>query len=259
MVLVYSFYVLCKITLKVTCEAIKQSDPEALVVQGGMAGMMELCTDFWQGVFDLGGADYFDIANMHSIGHGEHLNIPAFKEFLARNGIDKPVWVTEVQYQQAHDTWDYSNEEFAGVLARSYIFALANGVDKLFYVNIKMPSVRQGVPFDERSALISDTGDKSALFHAHLTVADMLGELSEDDEVEIIREEIGGWSIREGQYKFYIGGKVVYALWGTTPLPAAICATARVEVTDISGEQQVIDTVDLELSDSPVFVERQGG
>jgi len=240
--------------LKTTYEAVKKADPEALVVQGGMAGMMEVCTNFWQAVFDLGGADYFDIANMHSIGHGEHLNIPSFKQFLAKNGIEnKPVWVTEVQYQQAHQTQDYSAEDFAKILARSYIFALANGVEKLFYVNIKLPPVRHGVPFDERSALIKDNGDKSPLFYAHLAVSNMLGELSESDEIETIKEKLSDWSIEEGQYRFTIKDKTVYALWGTGPLPSEI--TGEVKITEISGMQRVTDSATLKLSDSPIFVE----
>jgi hypothetical protein len=241
-------------TLKATYEAVKDADAEALVVQGGMAGMMEDCTNFWQPVFDLGGADYFDIANMHSIGHGEHLNIPAFKEFLSKNGIeDMPIWVTEVQCQQAQQTWNYSNEDFAKALVRSYVFALANGVDKLFYVNIKMPPVKEGVPFDERSALIQDNGEKSPLFYAHLTVANMLGELRQTDEVEIIKEVVGDWSIDTGQYRFNIGSKIIYALWGTGPLPSGI--TGEVRVTEISGAQTVTDSAVLELSDSPIFIE----
>ena len=40
--------------LQATYETVKKADPEALVVQGSMAGMMEECTQFWQGVFDLG-------------------------------------------------------------------------------------------------------------------------------------------------------------------------------------------------------------
>ena len=239
--------------LKATYEAVKKADPEALVVQGGMAGMMDVCTNFWQSVFAMGGADYFDIANMHSIGHGEHLNILAFKRFLAKNGIDKPIWVTEVQFQQAQQTENYSNEDFAKILARSYIFALANGVDKLFYVNIKMPQVIQGVPFDERSALIKDNGDKSPLFYAHLTVAKMLGDLGYGDKVEILKEKVGDWHIEEGQYKFTIGGKVVYALWGSGPLPPEI--SGKVKVTEISGTSRVTDVATLKLNDSPIFVE----
>jgi len=241
--------------LMATHEAVKYADPEAYVVQGGMAGMMEIDIDFWQEVFDLGGADYLDIMNMHSIGHGEHLNIPAFKQFLDSNGIQgKPIWVTEVQYQQSHETQDYNNEDFAEILARSYIFALANGVDKLFYVNIKMPPIfgGGGPPFDERSALIKDNGEKSALFHAHATIASMLGELGEGDTVEIISERVGSWHIEAGQYKFTIQGRTVYALWGSGSLPAEI--TGEVRVIDITSAERVADAASLRLSDSPIFV-----
>ena len=241
--------------LKTTHEAVKYADPEAYVVQGGMAGMMKIDINFWQGVFDLGGADYLDIMNMHSIGHGEHLNIPAFKQFLDSNGIQgKPIWVTEVQFQQSHETQDYNNEDFAKILARSYIYALANGIDKLFYVNIKMPPIfgGGGPPFDERSALIRDNGEKSALFDAHATIAGILGDLSEDDTVEIISERVGDWHIEEGQYKFTINGRTIYALWGSGTLPDEI--TGEVRVIDITGAETVTDSASLSLSDSPIFI-----
>jgi hypothetical protein len=241
-------------TLEVTYEAVKQADPEAYLVQGGMAGMMSESAAWWQGVFDAGGAPYLDIMNMHSIGHGEHLNIPAFKQLLAQNGLqDKPIWVTEVQFQQARQTENYTNADFAKILARSYIFALANGVDKLLYVNLRMPpSYNSGIPFDERSALITNNGEKSALFYAHLTVANMLGELGEGDTVEIIREKVGDWHIDEGQYKFTIQGRTIYTLWGSGSLPAEI--TGDVRVIDITGTESVTNAATLQLSDSPIFI-----
>jgi hypothetical protein len=193
--------------------------------------------------------------NMHSIGHGEHLNIPAFRQFMDDNAIQgKPVWVTEVQYQQSHQTQDYTNEDFARILACSYIFALANGVDKLFYVNIKMPSKigGGGPPFDERSALITDSGEKSALFYAHLTLAKILGEFSQDDTVEIISQSVGDWYIEEGQYRFIIDGTTIYALWGSGTLPAEI--TGEVRVIDITGTETQTDAASVSLSDSPIFI-----
>jgi len=66
--------------LKATHEAVKKADSQAQVVQGGMAGMEDWMVSFWQKVFDLGAASYFDIANMHSIAHGEHLNILCRKD-----------------------------------------------------------------------------------------------------------------------------------------------------------------------------------
>ncbi|MHB8104631.1 MAG: glycoside hydrolase 5 family protein [Dehalococcoidales bacterium] len=243
-------------TLKVTYAAIKQADPGAYLVQGGMASMMDVSIPFWEGVFEAGGAQYMDILNMHSIGHGEHLNIPAFKQLLAKCGLqDKPIWVTEVQYQQSRETQNYTNEDYAKTLARSYIFALANGVDKLFYVNLKMPpGHNSGIPFDERSALITNKGEKSALFKAHLTISKMLGDLDLDggDTVEIIRERVGNWFIEEGQYKFTIHGKTIYALWGTGPLPAEI--TGQVRVIDITGAERTADAASLQLTSSPIFI-----
>ena len=81
----------------------------------------------------------------------------------------------------------------------------------------------------------------------------MLGELSEDDKVEIIREKIGGWSISEGQYRFNINGKLIYALWGVGALPQEI--TGQVKLTEISGAQRVVDSATLKLNDSPIFIE----
>ena len=241
--------------LKATYEAVKAADPDGFVVQGGMAGMMEIDIEFWQEVFDLGGADYLDIMNMHSIGHGEHLNIPAFLQFLKDYGIQgKPIWVTEVQYQQSHQTQNYTNEDFANILARSYIFALANGIDKLFYVNIKMPLLfgGGGPPFDERSALITDNGESSSLFYAHLTVAGILGELGTDYTVDIIRESVGEWFIEEGQYKFVIDGQTIYALWGSSSLPDEI--TGEVRVIDVIGGETLTDASSVSLTDSPIFI-----
>ncbi len=240
--------------LETTYKTIKQADPEAYIVQGGMAGMMPESAAWWQGVFDGGGGQYFDIMNMHSIGHGEHLNIPAFKALLVKNGLqDKPIWVTEVQYQQSFQTQNYTNADFAKILARSYIFALANGVDKLFYVNIRMPSFYDsGIPFDERSALISDNGEQSALFQAHLVIAGLLGDLAATDPVEVISERVGDWFIEAGQYKFTLGGKVIYALWGSGSLPAEITGTIR--IIDISGAETTADAASVTLTDSPIFI-----
>lgn len=239
--------------LKASYRVIKTADPAALVVQGGMAGMMVESVAFWQRVFDLGGARYFDIANMHSIGHGEHLNIPSFLELLERNQISKPFWITEVQYQQSHQTQGFSNSDFAKVLARSYLFAIARGASGLFYVNIRLPRMKGGAPFDEHSALISDRGARQALFDAHHTVASILGELKPGDRAETLVEHLGGWSVDKGSYRFTLGERTLYALWGDVPIPAGL--PESVEVTDIRGERRTLDRASLVLSDSPIFVE----
>jgi hypothetical protein len=116
------------------------------------------------------------------------------------------------------------------------------------------PGHNSGIPFDERSALITNKGDKSPLFQAHLTISKMLGDLDlgGGDTVEIIRERVGGWFIEEGQYKFTIDGKIIYALWGSGSLPAAI--TGQVRVIDINGTETISDAAFLQLTASPIFI-----
>ncbi|RLI83157.1 hypothetical protein DRP04_02190 [Archaeoglobales archaeon] len=86
--------------LKITYEAIKEADPEAKVLNAGIAdmtignesGVIE-CKDFYSKVFELGGANYFDIANIHWM-----YNLEEFKKFLASHNVTKPIWITEADF-----------------------------------------------------------------------------------------------------------------------------------------------------------------
>jgi len=240
--------------LKATYQAVKEADSQSYVVQGGMAGMDQWMVSFWQSVFDLGAASYFDIANMHSIGHGEHLNIPAFKRFLSRNNAsEKPFWITEVQIEDRIDK--KTPREYADSLARSYIFALANGAEKLFYVNLRLPehfpSEAEGGPgFSDLSTLIDSSGKPTPLFYAHRTVALKLANFQ---KIKKIKEKIRGKIILEGQYRFINDDRVIYVLWGKGRLPSEI--KGKVKVADISGSEKILTSGSIRLTSSPIFIE----
>jgi hypothetical protein len=80
----------------------------------------------------------------------------------------------------------------------------------------------------------------------------MLGDIDSSDEVEILKEKVSDWHIGEGQYKFTIDNKVVYAFWGTGSLPPEI--SGEVKITEISGVSRVADSATLKLQDSPIFI-----
>ena len=80
---------------------------------------------------------------------------------------------------------------------------------------------------------------------ARETIPHITQPLGEGDSVEIIKEKVGDWSIEEGQYRFDIEGRTVYALWGTGSPPAEI--TGEVRVIEISGAEKVTDSASLEL------------
>jgi hypothetical protein len=241
--------------LKATYEAVKKADSQAQVVQGGMAGMDRWMVSFWQKVFDLGAASYFDIANMHSIAHGEHLNIPSFTKFLSQNNaLEKPFWITEVQIEDRKKK--KTPPEYAAYLARSYIFALANGAKKLFYVNLRLPEhlppEEDGGPgFSDLSTLVDSSGDLTPLFYAHRTIALKLEDFK---RVEKIRERVRGKTILKGQYRFIKDRKVIYVLWGRGKLPSEI--EGKVKVTDISGSEKILTSDSIRLTNSPIFVEK---
>jgi hypothetical protein len=84
---------------------VKAACPDCLVVQGGASGTAPDTLYWWGQVFELGGADYFDIANIHYIGTGDWstLNVAGFKETMKEHSVEKPVWVTEAEFRAVLD------------------------------------------------------------------------------------------------------------------------------------------------------------
>ncbi len=109
--------------LKSSKVTIKSACPDCKIVQGGAAGTMDFMLDYWKNIFNLGAAEYFDIANIHYIGSGElsNLNVKEFKKLMNDNGINKPIWVTEAEYHRESDVQD------------SIVGAFSAGAEKIFF------------------------------------------------------------------------------------------------------------------------------
>jgi hypothetical protein len=56
-----------------------------------------------------------------------------------------------------------------------------------------------------------------------------------------------------GTYKFIVKDQPVYILWAPGSLPEEI--SGRVKVTDLSGKESFLDTSQIILTDSPIFLE----
>ncbi|MFQ5996846.1 MAG: hypothetical protein ACE5KP_04395 [Dehalococcoidales bacterium] len=226
--------------LKVTYQAVKAADPEAKVLHAGMAGMEPQMVSFWEPVLEKG-SQYFDIANIHSIGASDELNVPRFTELLAKYGIDKPIWVTEAQHRSgpSFDGRDISPEEQARILVKSYILSFGLEVDKIFYTSFKAPSF---APEEfQQSALIVGPDEKRPAYYA---LATMISKLDGFTSAE---------KLNEGQYAFQVNGEKIYVLWGTGSIPTG--AAGGILVTDMYGREITGDTSTIELSQSPVYVE----
>ncbi len=134
--------------LKESYQTIKQVCPDCSVLHGGAAGVEQEFISFWDNVFGLGGADYFDIANIHfvgidiatgrtvSLGDPPTLNVKPFKVLLDKYKIKKPIWVTEAVLKSSS-----AKSSLQG--------ALSAGASKVFFVGF---GVEESAPAGEYSA-----------------------------------------------------------------------------------------------------------
>lgn len=243
--------------LKASYEVIKESDPSAKVVQGGMAGMQKNFLDFWEPIFDAGGGDYFDIANMHTINTSERredMFMIKFKKLLEEYDLeDKPIWITEVQFGSLTDKPD-DLEKFEILVVKASVFSLALGTDKLYYIENWTHWNNQGnwdkkIDFEEVKKIST-----------HKVYLNLVDKINSFDEIVTIKEEYieyeheteGAYS-QIGQYKLISDNEVVYVLWGEAEIPSEI--SGGVVVTDIYGESETMVASDLVLSAAPIFVE----
>lgn len=123
-------------TLQKSYWAIKTACPDCQVLHGGAAGTQSFMLNYWQKILELGGGDYFDLANVHYINANEPktLNVADFKNFCRAKGSDKPVWLTEVEFGSETG------------IAESVTGALQAGAQKIFFTQFKVGQF--GLPAD---------------------------------------------------------------------------------------------------------------
>ena len=135
--------------LKISYETTKEACRECAVLLGAAAAAEDEFLSFWAGVLALGGANYFDIANVHyvgldvgaggsivNLGDPATLNVKPYKAFLDGKGIKKPIWVSEAVLQSPNaKLW------LAG--------ALSAGASKVFFVGFGIDSPPVGKYADD--------------------------------------------------------------------------------------------------------------
>ncbi|MCK4402300.1 MAG: hypothetical protein KAV98_00775 [Dehalococcoidia bacterium] len=227
--------------LETTYKTVKEVDPEAKVLHAGMAGMEPFMVSFWEPIFEKG-SQYFDIANIHSIGASDELNVPEFRELLSKYSVNKPIWVTEAQHRVGRTLSgkDVSPEEHGNIFAKSYVISFACGVDKIFYTTFRAPPFAAPAQF-KQSALIDENGEKRPAYYALQTLIHKLDGFTSAEKLAV------------GQYRFMVEGKIIYVLWGTGEIPEEI--TGETLVTDIYGKETRINVSAIKLTESPIFLE----
>lgn len=149
--------------LKASYQKIKEADPEAKVVLGGLA--LHDLDKFLEKLYQLGGKDYFDILAINPYVHptlnydpyldkkGEALEllkdyIFSVRQIMAKHGDSlKPLWITEIGspgQDQPGDWWllgeTPTEQEQAEWVTKIYTELLKEDlVDKIFWYNFRTP------------------------------------------------------------------------------------------------------------------------
>lgn len=141
--------------LKEAYKAAKKADPDCVIIAGNTSGAD---IRFLQGIYDNGGWDYLDGISFHpySLAGGpvsQRLDkiISRVVEFVEEKGGDKQIWITEIGWQTAIDLNKYKRNltglriesmrelreevqmQQARHLFQTYVIALAQGLDKVFW------------------------------------------------------------------------------------------------------------------------------
>jgi hypothetical protein len=240
--------------MEATYKAVKRADPGAKVVQGAMGKAWEY--DWIRPVLEKG-AEYFDIAAVHSLSSSAYLWVPEYKALLSSYGIDKPLWVTEAEYRigryvlnpETTDR-DISPEEHGQILAKGYVTAFSYEVDKILYDWFRAPLAGdkrypyfppEALAQFQRTALIDENGVKRPAYYAMVTMMRKLEYFTSAEKFS------------EGRFRFTVGGKNVYVMWGSGALPEEVIG--ELIVTDIYGKETKTNSSAINLTQNLVFVE----
>ena len=142
------------------------------------------------------------------------------------------------QPNQGQTLRNVTENEQAVLYFKDSILAFANGTKIIFIDLIGPDSDTVG------SSMAFNTNNQPRLFLATL---------------KMIESKISGFSdvekIADGQYKFTVGNKTIYALWSGA-LPNEVFG--KVKVTDIKGQGQTVDAAAVKLNATqPIFLEPQ--
>lgn len=131
--------------LKATYEAIKQIDPEAVVLLGGTAGIP---WSYLEGVYQSGGRDSFQVMNVHPYRYPQtpeqrplYDDLVRLRRLMDQYEADsgKPIWITEFGWPTHQGSRGVTPERQAEILPRAYLLALQAGVQVVFWYEFQAP------------------------------------------------------------------------------------------------------------------------
>ena len=191
--------------LQLSYGTIKATDPNAVVLPAGQAGMLQHHTDYWAPVL-RGALGLLDLGNIHSIGGSEVFYGPQYRSWLDQLGFTSlPFWITEalaIKFASPGQP-PVSDDRQAQSIVTGYATDFANGAEVIFNIGAGGggqsggSSVAAEITFNLMAAIVGDFATAQA-----------------------INPTAVQFTMRDGS--------TVYALWNDARLPSSVTGTVTV-------------------------------
>ncbi|MGG1555586.1 DUF7594 domain-containing protein [Paenibacillus ferrarius] len=245
--------------LKKTYETVKAAHPDTPVV--GMVMAIDL--NWMEKVFQLGGLQYLDVISVHPYvypSEPERLEtqIRGLQDLIRQynNGQLKPIWISETGWPTQLDSRGVDEQKQADYLIRSYVVAIANGIDKIMWYDFMNDGVQLNYN-EDNFGIIRNTNDKlgpytpKPAYAAYATMTRALG------GAQFVSKDSTDADIRS--YVFQKGGEQIRAVWAAgSSVPAVIHTATSIQITDMMGNTDTYvphnGNVYVTLNDEPYFI-----
>jgi hypothetical protein len=252
--------------LKVAYPAMKQADPEARVMIGGLlmdrpAGGKDTSPRFLEGILEGGGGPFFDIVSFHAytyyggalgkMWNGNWLDSPTampgkvahIRRLLDRFGVgDKGLINTEAALQCSEVT-DECLETQAMFVARVYAEALALDLEAQVYFAM----INEG--WRHTGLVLPDLTPKP-VYYAYQVAAEILTQAQYDGSVASYPPQVEGYVFRLNDRTGYVD-----VIWSADGTAQRVTLPAGASAHDRYGEP-VAGTGTISVGSSPVYVTR---
>ncbi len=245
--------------LEATYGEIKKIDPKLVVVLGGVAGIP---WSYLEGIYQAGGKDFFDVMNVHPYRYPAgpeerplYEDLRKLRELMATYGDgEKPIWITEIGWPTHQGPRGISPENQAKMLTRSYLLALAAGVQKIFWYEFQSPEFRADYNEHHFGIVHRDLSPKPA-YEAYRTLTSLVP----PGRTLQLTQPPGQGIYQVGWYD--LNGRQAWAIWRvdkaekirlkSTGRPSRIVDHLG---RDVSIQEPEVGTLMLNLDDGPIFI-----
>jgi hypothetical protein len=247
--------------LRVTSGIIKEECKDCKIVLGGLGGPEiglsgnSNQVKFLESVLEAGGGKYFDVLEFKQTYHkaSEYTELKNKMEIygrvLAKYGIDIykiPVFIETAMYDGSpvtlnHPPLPYQSErQEAGSLLKTYVFGIAHGIDKIFWINL----VKRGPDQMHRKEIFYCYGlinnpqnegksHKKLSYYTYKKMVEIL-EGSNWNHIEIIQEEDGVYI-----YKFTKNANPIWVAWNDNKESKKVRITLRKDTKNVKSTEGV--------------------